>query len=154
MNKESFEKFYTRYNKERDEIKEVLEKLTPQISNLKKSIEEGITFSTKLATVWTSSLVSKKEKLQKLIFPEGIIYSKKTEAFRTEKVNTFFSLVARAARDSEENKKGTNKALPCLSPSAETEGFEPSIPFRAYTLSRRAPSTTRTSLHIEAAKIH
>ena len=30
--------------------------------------------------------------------------------------------------------------------SAETEGFEPSIPFRIYTLSRRAPSTTRTNL--------
>ena len=29
---------------------------------------------------------------------------------------------------------------------AESEGFEPSIPFRVYTLSRRAPSTTRTTL--------
>src|SRR5687767_11328454 len=29
---------------------------------------------------------------------------------------------------------------------AETEGFEPSIRFPVYTLSRRAPSTTRTSL--------
>ena len=34
-----------------------------------------------------------------------------------------------------------NKAL-----YAESEGFEPSIPFRVYTLSRRAPSTTRTTL--------
>ena len=68
MNKESFEKFYTRYSREREEIKVVLEKLTPQISNLKKSIEEGVAFSTKLAPVWTSSPVSKKEKLQKLLF--------------------------------------------------------------------------------------
>ena len=30
--------------------------------------------------------------------------------------------------------------------SAESEGFEPSIPFQVYTLSRRAPSTTRTTL--------
>ena len=30
---------------------------------------------------------------------------------------------------------------------AETKGFEPLIPLRVYTLSRRAPSTTRTSLH-------
>ena len=124
----------------------MLDKLTPQISNLKKSIEEGVTFSTKLAPLWTSSPVSKKEKLQKLLFPEGIIYSKKNEAFRTEKVNTFFALVAYAARFSGENKKGTNKALTCLSPSAETKGFEPLIRFPAYTLSRRAPSTTRTSL--------
>ena len=37
-----------------------------------------------------SSPVGTKEELQKLIFPEGIIYSKKNEAFRTEKVNSFF----------------------------------------------------------------
>jgi hypothetical protein len=30
--------------------------------------------------------------------------------------------------------------------SAERAGFEPAIPFRVYTLSRRAPSTTRTPL--------
>ncbi len=29
---------------------------------------------------------------------------------------------------------------------AESEGFEPSIQFPIYTLSRRAPSTTRTTL--------
>ena len=31
---------------------------------------------------------------------------------------------------------------------AEREGFEPSVPFRIHTLSRRAPSTTRTSLQV------
>jgi hypothetical protein len=30
--------------------------------------------------------------------------------------------------------------------SAERAGFEPAIPFQVYTLSRRAPSTTRTPL--------
>jgi hypothetical protein len=32
------------------------------------------------------------------------------------------------------------------SSTAERAGFEPAIPFRVYTLSRRAPSTTRTPL--------
>jgi hypothetical protein len=32
---------------------------------------------------------------------------------------------------------------------AESEGFEPSIRFPVYTLSRRAPSTTRTTLQVE-----
>ena len=30
---------------------------------------------------------------------------------------------------------------------AEREGFEPSVPVKIHTLSRRAPSTTQTSLH-------
>ena len=33
---------------------------------------------------------------------------------------------------------------------AETEGFEPSIRFPVYTLSRRASSTTRASLRVSA----
>ena len=37
---------------------------------------------------------------------------------------------------------------------AERAGFEPAIPFRVYTLSRRAPSTTRTPLLITRAKPH
>jgi hypothetical protein len=84
---------------------------------------EEVTFSTKLLQVWVSSSVSKKEKLQKLLFPEGINYSKKNEAFRTEIVNSFFALIAQAASLSAENSKGTNRALPCLSLSAEREGF-------------------------------
>ena len=125
MNKESFEKFHTKYLKEREEIQKAIGKMTLPISNLKKSIEKGLALACKLSAVWTSSPVSTKEKLQKLIFPEGIIYSKKNEGFRTEKVNSFFSLVAGAASDTAEKKKGTNKDLPCLSPSAEREGFEP-----------------------------
>ncbi len=31
---------------------------------------------------------------------------------------------------------------------AERAGFEPAIPLRAYTLSKRAPSTTRTPLRV------
>ena len=37
---------------------------------------------------------------------------------------------------------------------AETERFELSIQLPIYTLSRRAPSATRTRLHLKAAKIH
>jgi hypothetical protein len=36
--------------------------------------------------------------------------------------------------------------------SAERAGFEPAIPFRVYTLSRRAPSTTRTPLLLNTAR--
>jgi site-specific DNA recombinase len=109
MSKESFGKFYARYKKEEYEIKKVLEKLTPQISNLKKSIEESMAFSSMLATVWTSSPVSTKEKLQKLVFPQGIIYSKRYEAFRTEKVNFFLLQLQMQQRIQEERKKGQTK---------------------------------------------
>ena len=37
--------------------------------------------------------------------------------------------------------------------AAESEGFEPSIPLLIYTLSRRAPSTTRTTLLFRGANV-
>ena len=100
-------------------------KLTPQISNLKKASKKASHFRQNSLRCGLPVPISTKEKVQKLLFPEGIIYSKKNEGFRTEKVNSFFSLIAGGARLSEENKKGTNKLKACLSPSAESEGFEP-----------------------------
>ena len=42
--------------------------------------------------------------------------------------------------------KTRSKAAGAITKLAERAGFEPAIPFRVYTLSRRAPSTTRTPL--------
>lgn len=36
---------------------------------------------------------------------------------------------------------------------AEREGFEPSVRFPVHTLSRRAPSTTRSSLQVDENKL-
>lgn len=36
---------------------------------------------------------------------------------------------------------------------AEREGFEPSVRFPVHTLSRRAPSTTRSSLQVDGNKL-
>jgi hypothetical protein len=53
----------------------------------------------------------------------------KKDEFRTEKVNSIFAIIAGKSGSVIENKEGTNQCFVDLSPSAETEGFEPSIPF-------------------------
>jgi hypothetical protein len=63
------------------------------------------------------------EGLQKLLFPEGIYYNKKKEAFRTPKVNSVFQYIASGKLTSEEKEKGTNHFLSGSSLSAEREGF-------------------------------
>ncbi len=45
-------------------------------------------------------------------------------------------------------KKPPTKTPEALISMAESEGFEPSVQFPAHTLSRRAPSTTRTTLQM------
>jgi hypothetical protein len=54
--------------------------------------------------------VSNKEKFQKLLFRDGIIYSKGKRGISNRQVNAIFVLIASAAKDTGENKKGTNKA--------------------------------------------
>src|SRR5690242_6220557 len=96
MSRETFDKFYPKYKKEREEILEQLQKTGPVISNLSETISKIVSFSTKLTTVWTCRELKIVEGLQKLLFPEGIYYNKKKEAFRTPKVNSIFSYIASA----------------------------------------------------------
>jgi site-specific DNA recombinase len=125
MSKETFEKFYTRYKQEELNICRQLENYTGEISNLQELIKSTVELSSKLALVWDSSDFKTKEKLQKLIFPEGIVFERKKEAFRTPAVNSVFRAIAELNSISCDNEKGTNHSIHDLSPSAERRGFEP-----------------------------
>jgi site-specific DNA recombinase len=127
MNKETFEKFNSRFQEEKKTIEENLQKCSCSISNLSSFVQEAISLSTKLNAVWASSVFSTKEKLQKLIFPEGVYYDRKNGSFRTEKINFIFCLIEANSGSCEANKKRTNDLLNRLSPLAEREGFEPAL---------------------------
>ena len=71
------------------------------------------------------SPVSVKEKIQELIFPDGILYNHKNQAFRTEKINEVFLHIASLTRLAGGNKNGQpNKIIELSSQVGET-GFEP-----------------------------
>ena len=125
MSKETFEKFYFRFKAEHTEISRELANSASGISNLSDAISKALDLSLKLAPLWASSDVKDKERLQKLVFPDGIIYEKEKGSFRTERVNSVFELIASLARISGEKQKGQTGVETCLSLSAEREGFEP-----------------------------
>ena len=116
------------------------------ISNLPIYQENTISLSRKLNTVWASGNIQLKEDLQKLVFPEGVYYDRKTHSFRTEKVNFIFELIALSSGPPPEKKKGTSDLIDYLSLSAEREGFEPSVQLPIQRFSRPSHSTTLASL--------
>jgi site-specific DNA recombinase len=128
MSKETYEKFLAKFSKEKEEIQGSFQNNFTKSSNLERTIEEAVTFSSKAVLAWSSSPVKVKERLQRLIFPDGITYNMKTELFRTEKVNALFSLNAELNTLSEEdiNKQGGIKTT--LSNSVGMTGFEPATP--------------------------
>jgi hypothetical protein len=64
-------------------------------SNLKDTFEWAINISLELPLVWHSSEVGAKEKLQKMVFPEGRSYYHKNGTFLTAKVNEVFQPIQR-----------------------------------------------------------
>ena len=127
MNKETFEKFHKKYNEEKQNIESQISKSTGSISNPENCIESVLDFSSKLNITWNSGDISTKEKIQKLLFPEGIYYNHKNHSFRTTKINSVFSCISHIQGNTTQNKKETNQLKNDLSPSAEREGFEPPV---------------------------
>lgn len=129
MSKETYEKFLSRFNQERFEIMKELEKSTMNISNLKEMLKNAMEFTRKLPLIWTKSDISEKEKLQKLLFPDGLAYDKEKGVFRTDNPNFINAAIARLSGDLSLMKKGLIHFLLGKSLSAETERFELSLPF-------------------------
>lgn len=143
MNKVTYDKFFTRYNAELQETEKQISKLATGISNPLATLEGAIRLSLNLATEWTSSDIDRKEKLQKLVFPEGIVYDKENKVFRTEKVNSIFCVIGGLASVSGKNEKRQTGGNSCLSPSVRAEGLEP--PYREVLDPKSSVSTNFTT---------
>jgi site-specific DNA recombinase len=59
-------------------------------------IKKALDFASNLLNVWKMGSVGVKEKLQKLLFPEGLAYDKEIGAFRTSTINSLIAGIARS----------------------------------------------------------
>ena len=66
-----------------------------ELSNYSPYVEYAISMSCKLGSLWKDCDMIKKEKLQNLVFPQGIFYDKKIGSYRTPECNTFFQSIKR-----------------------------------------------------------
>jgi site-specific DNA recombinase len=128
MGKETYEKLLAKFGKEKEQILSSFAACATSTSNMDLIVESAVTYSLKLATEWASRPVKLKERLQKLIFPEGVSYSVKTGAFRTEKANLVFALNRGLNSVSEDDKTGQGGLKATLSSLVGWTGFEPATP--------------------------
>jgi len=56
--------------------------------------------------MWRNSTYIRKQRIQNLLFPEGINYSRKNDDYRTSKINLLFSVIPYLTGLAEEKKKG------------------------------------------------
>ena len=148
MSKETYEKLKHKYQSEKQNIEKEMINASVTISNLKEMIEKATYLCKNLSKIWQEGDVSIKEKLQDLVFPEGIYFDKKIDAFRTSKLNSIISQISTISSELEETKKGQNDFFDHLSLSAEKEGFEPSEQFPVRMFSKHVLSATQAPLQL------
>ncbi len=128
MTKEKFDALTGKLNTEKMKIIKLLDDCSVSTSNLAQKIIQASQISRKLTEFWQSGGYDKKTRLQKLVFPDGIAFNKKTGALLTPKINQEIVEIARLSGDLAINKKGLNTPQSAKSLVAEKEGFEPSLP--------------------------
>lgn len=91
---ELYRKFRDKYNEERSEIEEKMMMLSRQVSNLDENIGFAMKFALDLPLKWVSADYITKSRIQFLLFPHGISYSKKMNECRTTRINSVFLYIA------------------------------------------------------------
>ncbi len=128
MGQETYNKFMAKYAEEKAKILDGMSTVGQDCSNLSEYYISALRFSMKLPAVWASSPVAVKEKIQNTIFPDGVVYNHKNQAFRTEKLNAIFLHIASLTSNSGGNEKGQTNYKVDLSSQVGKTGFEPATP--------------------------
>ena len=79
-------------NDQLTQIHKALQDAERDLSNEKKYIADVITMSCKLGTLWQEGDFRTRQKLQNLIYPNGILYDKHLGSYRTENENEVFRI--------------------------------------------------------------
>ena len=74
------------------QIHKVLQEAERDLSNEKKYIADVIAMSCKLGTLWQKGDFRTRQKLQNLVYPNGILYDKHLGSYRTENENEVFRI--------------------------------------------------------------
>ena len=120
-----YDKYSARYQDEIRLLITELDKSSITSSNFESAVEKCLKIAQNISASWVSAGFENKQRLQKLVYPEGMVYNKQDGVVRTFKINSLFSEIAPLARVVADIKKG-NSLQNCLQSLPVTWiGFEP-----------------------------
>ena len=121
----AYKKYLGKYQEERTQILKEIENCGVNSSNLQECIDFAIELSSNLLNIWKLADVTQKQQLQYLVFPEGVLYNKENDTFRTARVNSYFSLIPSLSEYYHKKEKAIDVTVEQISPWVELGGFEP-----------------------------
>ena len=107
-----------------------LEKISVNLSNLASYIEDTIRIACNLSSYWNMGDFEVSQKIQKMVFPNGVRWDKENRAYLTDFGNLFFDLmfsVSDTYKNNNAKKEGKSDDLSSLVAGAgfETQPFRP-----------------------------
>ena len=101
-----YEKFKQKLEAEKLRIEEHLYKDGFNLSNLEKAIDLSLKYSLKLPELWDLGDLEVKRSIQKMVFPDGILYAFKNDDYRTTRVNSIFDIAPSLSAINKHKKNG------------------------------------------------
>ena len=117
--------FIKDYEEEKRKIVEELQKGSKGVSNPELCIQFAVNYSTKLKPTWASASYSDQQRLQFLLFPEGILYNRAEDKCRTAGVNEAFAYIAELERFLQKCKSRTSQKSFDSAAWVASTGIEP-----------------------------
>lgn len=93
IEKDIYDAVRNEFEPQLNDLKQKLEIAEINLSNYEPYVDYALQMSCKLGGLWNYFDIVKKEKLQNLVFPEGVFYDQKIEGYRTPKHNSFLHLI-------------------------------------------------------------
>ncbi len=125
INNELYGKYSQKYLKQKQELELQIKEYTPDLSNLEFCIDLALKTSSKLPTLWALQDCDEQRRLQYIVFPDGIMYDKLLNSYRTTRVNSIFSLIPQGKRVLEQTKSGDDNEKLSISAFVPGAGIEP-----------------------------
>ena len=97
-------------------------------SNLTNEIETALNIIMNIGDSWQKSDYNTKQKIQQLVYPEGVSYNKENGVCRTIRTNEVMKLIATISDHIQAQKKGTMNENIHQSLFVARRGIEPLLP--------------------------
>ena len=98
------------------------------LSNLNSNLNKAIEFTQNVSKYWVSGNLDQKQRIQKLVFPEGLVIDTEKRQYRTSKVNALFAVKRSFTKNTKDYKKEipteNGKESSLVAGVGETSNFE------------------------------
>lgn len=123
--KEVYKRLKARFWNDINGVNDEIRKVDLKLSNLDNFVTYSVKLSSKLNVMWDSGSFELKQRLQNLVFPEGVTYDFQNNTYRTCRSNSIFAAIAAQASFLENNEAGTTAFFSNNSGLVVPTGIEP-----------------------------